>query len=211
MPPSSGRDGINSRVYSEGGAEAKATPRRPVAVKQYFIGACDCGYVESCQRFVFSRRRRFEMNFLRVLAQAKNWAVSASGQKQTYAVQTGMSALPPKSGHVQCVKLCPLRAKSGHQSYRRLINWVCLPRSSHSKMRSSAFSSGWGESWMKCVSAVLYWQPTGKPPREMQKPDHIGGSARVMTAKSAVHAKMITAHLSTTPRVSSTMAFPTAL
>jgi len=50
-----------------------------------------------------------------------------------------------------------------------------------------------------------------KPPREIQKPDHIGDSPRVKTAKSAVHAKMITAQLSTTPRVFPTMAFPTAL
>src|SRR5262245_17443020 len=49
-----------------------------------------------------------------------------------------------------------------------------------------------------------------KPPREIQKPDHIGDSPRVKTAKSAVHAKMITAQLSTTPRVSSTIAFATA-
>jgi hypothetical protein len=46
--------------------------------------------------------------------------MSALGQKQTYAVQNGMSAaqghvcFTPESGHVQCTSLCPLWAKSGH-------------------------------------------------------------------------------------------------
>ena len=38
--------------------------------------------------------------------------MSALGQKQTYAVQNGMSALPPESGHVRCTSACPLSAKS---------------------------------------------------------------------------------------------------
>ena len=58
--------------------------------------------------------------------------MSALGQKQTYAVQKGMSALPPiatekadmpqmvmsalhpESGHVRCTTSCLLWAKSGH-------------------------------------------------------------------------------------------------
>ena len=57
--------------------------------------------------------------------------MSALGQKPTYALQKGMSALPliatakgiseqghvcftPESGHVQCTSLCLLWAKSGH-------------------------------------------------------------------------------------------------
>ena len=34
--------------------------------------------------------------------------MSALGQKRTYAAQQVMSALPPKSGHVQCKNRCPL-------------------------------------------------------------------------------------------------------
>ena len=40
--------------------------------------------------------------------------MSALGHKRTYAVQNGMSALTPESGHVRCTSLCPLSAKSGH-------------------------------------------------------------------------------------------------
>jgi len=61
--------------------------------------------------------------------------MSALGHKQTFAVQKGMSALPPQqrprkrisrnghvrltpgSGHVRCKNRCPLSAKSGHQVY----------------------------------------------------------------------------------------------
>src|SRR5262245_36536747 len=62
--------------------------------------------------------------------------MSALGQKQTHAVQQRMSALapiattkadfrkryvcfPPKSGHVQCTKICRLRPKSGHLDEHR--------------------------------------------------------------------------------------------
>jgi hypothetical protein len=38
---------------------------------------------------------------------------------------------------------CP--SCSSNNCYRRTINSVCLPQSSHSKVRSSAFSSGWGQ------------------------------------------------------------------
>ena len=41
-------------------------------------------------------------------------SMSALGQKQTCAVQNGMSALPPKRGHVRCNSVCPLCANSGH-------------------------------------------------------------------------------------------------
>ena len=41
--------------------------------------------------------------------------MSALGQKQTYAVQNGMSALPPKSGHMRCTCGCPL-GPSGHHA-----------------------------------------------------------------------------------------------
>ena len=40
--------------------------------------------------------------------------MSALDQKQTCAVQNVMSALTPKSGHVQCKEECPLSANSGH-------------------------------------------------------------------------------------------------
>jgi len=40
--------------------------------------------------------------------------MSALGQKQTFALHQPMSALPPESGHLQCSRLCPLWAKSGH-------------------------------------------------------------------------------------------------
>ena len=46
--------------------------------------------------------------------------MSALGQKQTYAVQNGMSALPPESGHVQRKPRCLLRANSGHKLRRYL-------------------------------------------------------------------------------------------
>ena len=42
--------------------------------------------------------------------------MSASGQKQTFAVQNAMSALPPESGHVRCKERCPLSANSGHRN-----------------------------------------------------------------------------------------------
>jgi hypothetical protein len=40
--------------------------------------------------------------------------MSALGQKPTCAVQEGMSALPPESGHWRCTNQCPLSANSGH-------------------------------------------------------------------------------------------------
>ena len=40
--------------------------------------------------------------------------MSALGQKRTYTLQKGMSALPPESRHVRCDYGCPLWAKSGH-------------------------------------------------------------------------------------------------
>ena len=59
--------------------------------------------------------------------------MSALGQKQTPALQKGVSALPPiatekadirahvcftpESGHVRCTSSCPLRANSGHRPY----------------------------------------------------------------------------------------------
>src|SRR5262245_40677641 len=69
--------------------------------------------------------------------------LSAMGQKRTYAVQKGMSALPriatakatsrkshvcftPESGHVRCKSPCPLRAKSGHCSHQ-----VCIALTTH--------------------------------------------------------------------------------
>jgi len=60
--------------------------------------------------------------------------MSASGQKQTYAVQQVMSALPPiatakgrvcftpESGHVRCNSPCPLWANSGHWSRRVVLS-----------------------------------------------------------------------------------------
>ena len=41
--------------------------------------------------------------------------MSALGQKETFAVQNAMSALPPESGHVQCTSPCLLCANSGHR------------------------------------------------------------------------------------------------
>ena len=46
--------------------------------------------------------------------------MSALGQKQTFAVQNGMSALPPKSGHQSAALPCPLWARSG-----LLVNVEC--------------------------------------------------------------------------------------
>jgi hypothetical protein len=43
--------------------------------------------------------------------------MSALGQKQTYAVQKGMSALPPIADMCSATRDCPLWAKSGHQHY----------------------------------------------------------------------------------------------
>ena len=45
--------------------------------------------------------------------------MSALGQKQTFAVQSAMSAYP-ESGHVRCTILCPLSANSGHRAWGRL-------------------------------------------------------------------------------------------
>ena len=47
--------------------------------------------------------------------------MSALGQKQTSAAQTGMSALPlwVKSRHVQRTSRCPLSAKSGSWPYKQ--------------------------------------------------------------------------------------------
>ena len=42
--------------------------------------------------------------------------MSALDQKQTFAAQQGMSALPPKSGHRKAQLECPLCANSGHGS-----------------------------------------------------------------------------------------------
>jgi len=47
--------------------------------------------------------------------------MSALGQKQTCAVQKGMSALPPESD-IKCDVECPLRANNGHRAFMgRLI------------------------------------------------------------------------------------------
>ena len=40
--------------------------------------------------------------------------MSALGQKQTCAVQEGMSALPPKADMCGATRRCPLSANSGH-------------------------------------------------------------------------------------------------
>ena len=50
--------------------------------------------------------------------------MSALGQKQTFAVQNGMSALPPKADMCGATRRCPLCAKSGHSLA------VILPRRS---------------------------------------------------------------------------------
>ena len=52
---------------------------------------------------------RFRLDTKRV-----RWPMSALGQKQTFAMQNVMSALNPKSGHVQRTSRCPLCAKSRH-------------------------------------------------------------------------------------------------
>jgi len=44
-------------------------------------------------------------------------ACSLLGVKRTSLGQRRMSALPPKSGHVQCTRRCPLCANSGHQNH----------------------------------------------------------------------------------------------
>jgi hypothetical protein len=49
----------------------------------------------------------------------------------------------------------------GVPRYRRTINSVCLPQCSHSKVRSSAFSSECGQRFTKCASALQYWQTIG--------------------------------------------------
>ena len=41
--------------------------------------------------------------------------MSALGQKQTFAPQKAMSALPPKADMCSATRLCPLCAKSGHR------------------------------------------------------------------------------------------------
>ena len=61
-------------------------------------------------------------------------AMSALGHKQTFAVQNGMSALPPKADMCGALALCPLCAKSGlmqcskkvrHSITSSAICWRC--------------------------------------------------------------------------------------
>ena len=47
--------------------------------------------------------------------------MSALGQKQTFAVQKAMSALPPKADMCSATSRCPLCANSGHSSVIALI------------------------------------------------------------------------------------------
>jgi len=56
--------------------------------------------------------------------------MSALGQKQTFALQNGMSALPPNSGHVRCNSGCPLCANSGHSANRSITS---LAREQHGR------------------------------------------------------------------------------
>ena len=41
--------------------------------------------------------------------------MSALGHKRTFAVQNGMSALPPKADMCSATRRCPLCANSGHR------------------------------------------------------------------------------------------------
>ena len=47
-------------------------------------------------------------------------AMSALGQKRTFAVQNSYVRFTPNSGHVQCNSACPLCANSGH---RAVVFW----------------------------------------------------------------------------------------
>ena len=60
--------------------------------------------------------------------------MSALGQKQTFAVKTGMSDLPPKADICSAQVRCPLCAKSGHQValFDHLVG-VTEPRRRHSE------------------------------------------------------------------------------
>ena len=51
--------------------------------------------------------------------------MSALGHKRTFAVQNGMSALPPKADMCGATRLCPLCANSGHS--RGVIEKMAAP------------------------------------------------------------------------------------
>ena len=54
----------------------------------------------------------------------------ALGQKQTFALQYGMSALP-NSGHVRCNSACPLCANSGHSAIHSITSAARGPSFAH--------------------------------------------------------------------------------
>src|SRR5262249_2870467 len=96
------------------------------------------------------------------------------GSKAVMCGAQGHVCFTPESGHVRRNYGCPLWAKSGHDAgnskargltalnfHRRTNNSVCLPQCSHSKVRSSAFSSECGQRFTKCASALQYWQTIG--------------------------------------------------
>src|SRR5262245_65058600 len=59
------------------------------------------------------------------------FSMSALGQKQTCALHSPMSALPPKRHQMRHME-CPLRAKSGHSNEMHPVDeksWVALLRS----------------------------------------------------------------------------------
>ena len=51
-------------------------------------------------------------------------AMSALGQKQTFALQKVMSALPPKADMCSALGRCPLCANSGHSKPLAIYWWL---------------------------------------------------------------------------------------
>ena len=87
------------------------------------------------------------------------------------------------------------------------FGWRIVCRNVHGGRRLTRRNSRRRRRRKTCWVGKPTWPASRRP--KIQKSDRIGGSARVTTAKSAVHAKMITTQLSTTPRIFPTMASPT--
>ena len=66
--------------------------------------------------------------------------MSAMGQKQTFAVQNGMSALPPKADMCSATWRCPLSANSGHSAIHSITS-SARPISVLGTLRPSALAA----------------------------------------------------------------------
>jgi len=71
--------------------------------------------------------------------------MSALGQKQTFAMQNGMSALSPQADIERLANECPLRADSGHKLFRlgSIIGAAGLVWSHHRAERMSIAANLW--------------------------------------------------------------------